>query len=272
MKKWVVSLGLVALVTTAASAATSFQGFETDTGDWTFYDGGATSGRVASGGGVLGVNSASGSYHAELANVHDGYMVGYGAAGYSYFGGPDSTYQGDFYQAVDVYIDPTWSGTGFWIDMSPRDVDGTSLYAAEGNFRLTGDGSAVAVQAINGATLTSITTAGWYSFEMAWRKGATPTDLINMDLTVYDSLGNLLGTDTRLAEFPAGSHLGESQYLGNNSYIWFTVWQNGFANDVIAIDNVRTGLLPAAVPAPGAILLGSIGAGVVGWLRRRRSL
>jgi hypothetical protein len=151
-------------------------------------------------------------------------------------------------------------------------VDNTNLSAAEGNFRLTGDGSSVAVQAINGSVLTSITTPGWYSFEMAWRKGAAPTDLINIDLTVYDSLGNPLGTDTRLAEFPQGSHPGQSQYLGNNSYVWFTVWQNGFAGDIIAVDNVRTGLLTTAVPAPGAILLGSIGAGLVGWLRRRRSL
>jgi hypothetical protein len=29
-----------------------------------------------------------------------------------------------------------------------------------------------------------------------------------------------------------------------NGYVWITVWQNGFANDALAIDNVVTGLLP----------------------------
>ncbi len=156
--------------------------------------------------------------------------------------------------------------------MSPADIDNTSLYAAEGNFRLTADGSSVAVQAINGPVLANITTPGWYSFEMVWSKGASPTDLINMDLNLYDSTSTLLGSASFDATFPQGSHLGESQYLGNNSYVWIAVWQNGFANDVIAIDNVRTGLVPSAIPAPGALLLGAIGASFVGWLRRRRTL
>ncbi len=226
-----------------AAAAPDFEGFETGIGTWVFYDGGAQSDRVVSGGGLLGVTSASGAYHAELGNVHDNYQDGYGSAGYSYFGGTDPVYQGSFYGAVDVYIDPTWSGLGFWIDMSPRDVINESLYAAEANFRLTADGTSVTVQAINSSFLTTITTAGWYSFEIVWSKGATPTDLINITLTVYDSAGGSLGTETLSALFPQGTHAGESQYLGNNSYVWFTVWENGFAGDVIAIDNVRTGLV-----------------------------
>ena len=273
MKKIIVVCAL-SFLTGIAAAAPSFQGFETDTGDWSLYD--VASGRVPSGGGVLGVPSASGSYHLELVNVHDTYQAGYGMAGHSYFGGADPLYQGAFYQAIDVYIDPTWSGLGFWIDMSPRDaVADVSLYSAEGNFRLTADGSSVAVQAINGSILANIATAGWYSFEIVWSKGANPTDLINMDLNLYDSAATLLGTESFLATFPdAGGHLGESQYLGNNSYVWIAVWQNGFADDVIAVDNVRTGLIqvPSIIPAPGALLLGSLGMACVGWLRRRRSL
>jgi hypothetical protein len=38
------------------------------------------------------------------------------------------------------------------------------------------------------------------------------------------------------------------------------------------VDDIRFGVGVAAVPAPGAILLGTLGSALVGWLRRRRAM
>ena len=88
-------------------------------------------------------------YFAEIENDQDGYDTGYGDAGYSYYGGRDSVYHGDFYQAIDVYIDVNWTPaplneSSFWIDMAPYRLDPFN-WGAEHNFRLTAYGSSVDV-------------------------------------------------------------------------------------------------------------------------------
>jgi len=233
--------GIFLIAVGSAQAQLAFQGFETDTGDWT-----PITTRVPAGGGALSLPSASGNYHAELTNVHDSYLPGYGGAEYSFFGfTAPPPFPGDFSQSIDMYVFADWplaiyNGPGVWIDMSPTQAN----FGGEHNFRLTPTASAVAVEvAVDGQTtpIVTITTSGWYKFQMTYRKGAQPTDLVSTDMNVFDTSDNLLGTTTVVSNSPGGPLF--SQDLGGPGYVWITVWPNGWANDMLAIDNVRADLL-----------------------------
>jgi hypothetical protein len=53
------------------------------------------------------------------------------------------------------------------------------------------------------------------------------------------------GATPLLANSPGGPFA--SQDLGGNGYVWITLWQNGFAGDLLALDNVQTGLIAPIV-------------------------
>ena len=88
------------------------------------------------------------------------------------------------------------------------------------------------------------------------------------ELYAYDSGGNQVGSDFTGLLFKDDV---ETLSLSDPSGIaYILAYGNGGACnwDTVGIDNLQW----EQIPAPGAILLGSLGVGIVGWLRRRRTL
>jgi hypothetical protein len=284
-----VQTAVLVLAGSAVGLADTFpykQGFETDTSGWTTYNDGTTPStitRVPSGTG--GINAADGGSYAQVTNSDDSYSIenglpsGYGNSGYSFFGGNGTYPGGGFYQSIDVYIDTTLSqpvgGTpAYWIDMAPSSsnpADGGVGLGDEQNFRLAYTGTGVDVSAGGAASaFADITTTGWYQFEITYQPGANPTDLVNTNMLVYNLGSNSLAGSMNVIADQDGETL-QNQYLAGPGYVWLTVWQNGFSNDQLNIDDIQTGALPA-VPEPGAgVLLSTIVAAVGFRLRRKRS-
>jgi hypothetical protein len=105
------------------------------------------------------------------------------------------------------------------------------------------------------------------TFIYGGNKDVITVEALDSSDTVLDSLVN--------APTDNGDDIGPvTLNAGFGNSIFKLSWQDpGTPGDLIRYDLAELGNVSLSViPAPGAILLGSIGVGIVGWLRRKRTL
>ena len=97
-----------------------------------------------------------------------------------------------------------------------------------------------------------------------------------LNLDAYDIGGTLIDTDSGPANLrymhsnPSGPGTLRVDWDGINHIAYVHLYDLG---NYWTADNIRTDATGiGVVPAPGAIILGGIGVGLVGWLRRRKTL
>jgi hypothetical protein len=266
MKKlqWLMLVSIALITSHSVQAAVEyFNGFEPgDSGTRDFYDSttnaqGFNISIVPNGGGVLGLTAPSGTHYAEITNTNDAYQnPGYGQSVYTDYGAQalgHGVVSSSFYESIKVYINTGWSAAGpnnnnqgFWIDTTPATDPG---YLDETNYRIvdTGNGQiGVQMVGLNGTGSTTITSSGWYTFETTFENDGSGNVLNVMSVT--DSVGNVVGS------YSADSSLLFADLTGTSYGDWFTVWENDFANNVLAIDDVEVGTLGAAPEASSFVI------------------
>jgi len=219
------TLGTVAL----AAGVSYFQGFETNTYDWT----GAT--RVASG--TNGIISASGSWHAEVANGAFTRWGGYGGiAGCSGIGCAASFPQHGYITSIDIYLDAASetraNDTRF--DFSSAINEPSGMFRRDFVFNAgfyndtdtDGSGPRFVISASNNAGRDSsfpknpgrdpfiIDIAGWYTFQHTFTDNGSGT--LTVELAIKNAAGATLHTWT-LSD-PSDII---NVTVGGNRYGWF---------------------------------------------------
>jgi hypothetical protein len=145
-------------------------------------------------------------------------------------------------------------GNGYW-DLQP----GNGLY-------LDMDGSTGAAGTIMSVALNLNPGQYVLSFSAAGNQRTLDMDTMTVSLgSLFSAPGGLLGSA------PFATYSTPVITVGAPTVASISFAGVGNDNVGLLLDNVELNSIDV-IPAPGAILLGSIGAGLVGWLRRRRAL
>jgi len=118
----------------------------------------------------------------------------------------------------------------------------------------------------------------------------TLVDSLSLDFGNDDPMASVAGDLAILTVYLEGTQVGQTtvemnrddimnQSIGisgvafNSATFFYDVRPTEYFTGLIEIvDNIEFELAGSTVPAPGAILLGTLGTGLVGWLRRRRAM
>jgi hypothetical protein len=243
MKRWLFGAataaavcGVLSVGTVTVLAATHyFQGFETDTYDWT----GVT--QVPSG--TNGVTSAAGAFHAEAASA----VAPNTTNAFTRFGGYESTFPaGGYTTSIDVYLNVgpgNANDTRFDWSSAINKPDGTHRrdFVFNAGFYndsdATGTGPRFVINASTNATRSgafpkntgsfSITTTGWYTLEHHFRNAGL--GVLAVDLSISTLNGEPLHTWT-LSD--PTDIIGST--VGGHRYGWVVIQEF----PTLAIDNV----------------------------------
>lgn len=242
MKKFVIptTAGLVLILAAipVLAAVHYFQGFETDTFDWT----GVT--RVASG--TVGITSAAGAFHAEAASA----TAPNTTDDFTRFGGYETPFPSNGYTtSMDVYLNVDGgvaTDTRFDWSSAINHADGTFLrdfvfnagfYNDTSLTDPTGSGPRFVISASNNATRSgafpknpgrspfTIYTSGWYTFEHHFQNVA---GVLSVDLRIT-TLGGL-----ELHRWTLSDPTDLIGTVGGHRYGWLVIQEF----PVLAIDNV----------------------------------
>jgi len=155
-------------------------------------------------------------------------------------------------------VTATFSGAMSVNDVPSGSTNGKGRYATDGTKYLEGTTDEFTV-----AFNTAVAAFGFFGIDIGDFKGEAQITTVNGGSHTYDILGDSAG----------GSICFWGIIDTDNLFTSITISNSEVGTDKFGFDEMTVGSLEqVVVPAPGALLLASLGVGLVGWMRRRRAL